>query len=117
MPRPFDIACLQTRPMPEFASALEEALPMAEAAARAIENTCYIVSARAIGAIEGGGQSYGHSLVVAPWGEVIADGGEISGAMQARIDLDRVAETAGRIPSLQHDRDHAPLAREQRNAA
>ncbi|MEX0364883.1 MAG: carbon-nitrogen hydrolase family protein [Ruegeria sp.] len=72
--------------------------------ARAIENTCFVVSACAIGDIPGGGQSYGHSLVINPWGEVVADGGELPGVVQVRIDLDLVGRTAARIPSLSHDR-------------
>jgi predicted amidohydrolase len=74
--------------------------------ARAIENTCYIVSACAVGPIPGGGGSYGHSLVVSPWGEVLADGVDIPGVVHAQLDLDKVAETAARIPSLTHDRTY-----------
>ena len=73
--------------------------------ARAIENGCFMVSPCAIGPIVGGGESYGHSLVVNPWGEVVADGGTLPGVVQARIDLDKVAEARGRIPSLTHDRE------------
>lgn len=72
--------------------------------ARAIENTSFMVSACAIGAIPGGGESYGHSLVVSPWGEVIADGGALPGVVHARLDLDRVAEARAKVPSLTHDR-------------
>lgn len=72
--------------------------------ARAIENTCFIISPCAIGSISGGGECYGHSLVINPWGEVISDGGTLPGVVQARIDLDMVAETAQKIPSLSHDR-------------
>lgn len=72
--------------------------------ARAIENTCYIVSPCAVGPIEGGGESYGHSLVVSPWGNVLADGGTLPGVIHARLDLDAVQATAARIPSLTHDR-------------
>ena len=72
--------------------------------ARAIENTCFMVSACAIGPVPGGGESYGHSLIVNPWGEVMADGGDIPGVVHARIDLDLVGATAARIPSLRHDR-------------
>ena len=72
--------------------------------ARAIENGCYMVSPCAIGPVAGGGESYGHSLVVNPWGEVVADGGTLSGVVTARLDLDKVAETRDRIPSLTHDR-------------
>ncbi len=72
--------------------------------ARAIENTCYIVSPCAVGPIEGGGESYGHSLVVDPWGEVVVDGGTVPGVVRAQIDIDRVASARARIPSLAHDR-------------
>ena len=72
--------------------------------ARAIENTCYIVSPCAVGPIEGGGESYGHSLIVDPWGEVVADGGAASGVVRAQIDIDRVGSSRARIPSLDHDR-------------
>jgi predicted amidohydrolase len=80
--------------------------------ARAIENGVYIVAPCAIGDIEGGGSSYGHSLVVNPWGEVVADGGVLPGVVHATIDLDKVAETRARIPSLTHDR---PFAFEHEN--
>lgn len=73
--------------------------------ARAIENGCFMLSPCAIGPIRGGGESYGHSLVVNPWGEVVADGGTLPGVVQARIDLDKVAEARGRVPSLTHDRE------------
>lgn len=76
--------------------------------ARAIENTCFVVSPCAVGSVPGGGESYGHSLVISPWGEVIADGGTLPGVVHARIDLDLVAETRKRIPSLSHDRPFAP---------
>ena len=74
--------------------------------ARAIENTCFIVSACAIGPVSGGGASYGHSLVVNPWGEVLGDGGELPGVVHAQLELGLVAETASRIPSLDHDRNY-----------
>ncbi|MFC6486969.1 carbon-nitrogen hydrolase family protein [Nitratireductor sp. GCM10026969] len=72
--------------------------------ARAIENTCFIVSPCAVGPIPGGGESYGHSLVVDPWGEVIADGGTQAGVVHARLDLDLVEAISKRIPSLTHNR-------------
>ena len=68
--------------------------------ARAIENGAYVVAPCAIGSVEGGGAAYGHSLIVDPWGSVIADGGEDRGIIVADIDLDRVAEARARIPSL-----------------
>ncbi len=74
--------------------------------ARAIENTCFIVSACSVGPISGGGASFGHSLVVGPWGEMLCDGGVRPGAVHAHLDLGLVQETASRIPSLGHDRDY-----------
>lgn len=68
--------------------------------ARAIECTRFVISPCAIGPVPGGGETYGHSLVINPWGEVIADGGTIPGVVQAQIDLDQVTDTAARIPSL-----------------
>ncbi len=72
--------------------------------ARAIENGAFMISPCAIGKIEGGGESYGHSLIISPWGEVLADGGDDAGVVHATIDLDQVAETRKKIPSLEHDR-------------
>ncbi len=75
--------------------------------ARAIENGCYVVSPCATGPVPGGGACYGHSLVVDPWGEVVADGGTTPGVLRAGIDVGRVADARRRIRSLWHDRDYA----------
>ncbi len=72
--------------------------------ARAIENGAYVVAPCAVGDIEGGGGSYGHSLVIDPWGEIIADGGDAPGVVHATLDMSRVASARERIPNLQHDR-------------
>ena len=71
--------------------------------ARAIETTRFVISACAIGDVPGGGECYGHSLIVNPWGEVLGDGGAEPGIVQATIDLDDVEKTAARIPSLMSD--------------
>ncbi|MFD0860246.1 carbon-nitrogen hydrolase family protein [Roseovarius aquimarinus] len=71
--------------------------------ARAIETTRFVVSAAMTGPVPGGGATYGHSLVVDPWGEVLADGGEGPGVIAARLDLDLIAQTEARIPSLMND--------------
>jgi predicted amidohydrolase len=75
--------------------------------ARAIENGCFVVAPCQWGELPGGAQSYGHSLIVDPWGRVVVDGGEGEGVFTATIDLDLVASTRARIPSLQHDRNFA----------
>ena len=75
--------------------------------ARAIENVAFVIAPCAYGDVPGGGVSYGHSLIIDPWGAVLADGGEGAGVVSATIDLDAVASARSRIPSLQHDRDYA----------
>ncbi|MEO0371139.1 MAG: nitrilase-related carbon-nitrogen hydrolase, partial [Pseudomonadota bacterium] len=71
--------------------------------ARAIETTRFVVSACAVGDVPGGGECYGHSLIVNPWGDVLADGGTEPGVVQTEIDLDDVVKTAARIPSLMNE--------------
>ena len=73
--------------------------------ARAIENTCYVIAPCSVGMIEGGGEAYGHSLIVDPWGTIIADGGTERGIITASIDLDQVIDVRSRIPSLTNDRN------------
>ena len=72
--------------------------------ARAIENTCYVLAAAQGGAHENGRETFGHSVVVDPWGRVIAEGGSEPGVVMAEIKLAEVATARGRIPSLQHGR-------------
>ena len=74
--------------------------------ARAIENGCYVVAPCAIGQIPGGSRSYGHSLIVDPWGEVVVDGETDRGIIMAEIDLDKVAAARAKIPSLTHGRSY-----------
>lgn len=79
--------------------------------ARAIENGAFVVAPCAVGPVPGGGESYGHSLIVDPWGRVLADGGGLPGVVQTKIDLDQVAEARARIPSLSHDRPYRIAAK------
>ena len=72
--------------------------------ARAIENGAFVVSPCAIGKVDGGGASYGHSLIINPWGEILADGGDQAGVINAVINLDEVGIARQRIPSLRHDK-------------
>ena len=72
--------------------------------ARAIENGAVVVAPCAVGEVPGGGAAYGHSLIVSPWGEVLADGGDGVGYVVATVDVQSVTSARGRIPSLQHDR-------------
>jgi predicted amidohydrolase len=70
---------------------------------RAIETGCYVFAACQWGA-HGDAVTYGHSLVVAPWGEVIADGGESGGVVIADVDPAKVEEARAMVPALRHDR-------------
>ncbi len=71
---------------------------------RAIENGCFILAAAQAGVHESGRVSYGHSLIVAPWGEILAEGDTEIGIVSATIDPARVAEARRKVPSLQHGR-------------
>ncbi len=68
--------------------------------ARAIENQLFIVAANQVGEHGGGMRSGGHSMIVDPWGEVLADGGEQVGVIDAEIDLGRIAAVRETLPSL-----------------
>ena len=72
--------------------------------ARAIENGCYVFAAAQGGMHENGRATFGHSLVVDPWGRIVAEGGTEPGVVLAKIDPAEVAAARGRIPSLQHGR-------------
>jgi predicted amidohydrolase len=72
--------------------------------ARAIENGCFVIAAAQGGDHEDGRSTFGHSLVVDPWGRVIAEGGTEPGVVFAEIDPAEVSTARGRIPSLQHGR-------------
>ena len=76
--------------------------------ARAIENGCFLFAPAQWGEHAGGRKSYGHSLIVDPWGEVLADGGEATGFVTAKIDPGRITEARRSVPSLTHDRAFAP---------
>jgi predicted amidohydrolase len=73
--------------------------------ARAIETGAFVVAPSQCGAAPDGSLArYGHSLIVDPWGAVLADGGEDEGVIAAELDLGRVAEARRMIPALRHDR-------------
>lgn len=72
--------------------------------ARAIENTCFVVAPAQGGVHANGRRTYGHSLIVGPWGEILAEGGTDPGIVAAEIDLQEIAEVRSRLPSLEHDR-------------
>ena len=80
--------------------------------ARAIETGCYILAPAQTGnhkaSVGKERQTYGHSLVVSPWGEIIVDALTNVGITIVEIDLEQVEDARRRIPSLQHDRKYQP---------
>lgn len=73
--------------------------------ARAIEAGCFVVAAAQTGRHDDGRETYGHSLVIDPWGEVLLDMGEEAGLALAEIDLSRVEEVRGRVPAIANRRN------------
>jgi predicted amidohydrolase len=72
--------------------------------ARAIETGCYVFAPCQYGVHAGERATYGHSLIVDPWGQVLADGGEARGVVTAEVDPAAVARARAMIPALEHDR-------------
>ena len=73
--------------------------------ARAIETGCFVFAPAQVGAHAGGRTTYGHSVVISPWGDVLADAGESGpGMITAEVDLARVEDARRAVPSLQHGR-------------
>jgi predicted amidohydrolase len=87
--------------------------------ARAVETGCFVIAPAQTGTHDGGRRTYGHSLIVAPWGEILADAGEDVGIITADLDLALVDEARRMVPALRHDRSFegpVPLAAELRQA-
>ena len=72
--------------------------------ARAIETGCFVLAAAQGGKHENGRETFGHSLIVDPWGGIVAEGGVEPGLVIAEIDPALVAEARGRVPALEHGR-------------
>ena len=73
--------------------------------ARAIENGAFVIAAAQGGLHANGRKTYGHSLIVAPWGEVLAEAGTDPGVIYADIDPELSRQARDKLPSLQHDRN------------
>lgn len=74
--------------------------------ARAIETGCFVLAPAQGGLHEDGRETYGHSLIVSPWGEILAEAkGEEPGIIFADLDLDQVAKARARIPALHNDQE------------
>jgi predicted amidohydrolase len=72
--------------------------------ARAIETGCFVLAAAQGGTHESGRETFGHSLIVDPWGRILAEGGTEPGLVMAKIDPQEITKARARIPSLEHGR-------------
>ena len=75
--------------------------------ARAIENLSYVFAPAMCGDHPGGRMTYGHSLIVDPWGKIIGELGTEPGVVIADVNVDEVLRVRGMLPSLEHDKDFA----------
>ncbi len=85
--------------------------------ARAIETGCFVFAPAQCGTHYGNRRTYGHSLIIDPWGEILAEAGEAPGVIAADIDLEAVADARSKVPSLTHDRAYAPPVNKTSRAA
>jgi nitrilase len=72
--------------------------------ARAIENQAYVIAADQFGRAPKSFETHGHSMIIDPWGEILAELADGPGLVTAEIDLDRLAKVRAELPSLQHRR-------------
>lgn len=77
--------------------------------ARAIENQCFVVAPNQTGKHANGRETYGHSLIISPWGEVLADAGTEPGWISASVDLEQCNELRNKMPVATHNRFHSEL--------
>lgn len=74
--------------------------------ARAIETGAFVFAPAQTGIHDDGRETWGHSLIIGPWGEVLADGGEDVGVIYAEIDTELAAQARQKIPALAHDKNY-----------
>ncbi|MEL7048497.1 MAG: carbon-nitrogen hydrolase family protein [Pseudomonadota bacterium] len=84
--------------------------------ARAIEAQSFVLAAGQTGRHEHGRRTYGHSIIISPWGDIIAEADDQPGVITAKIDVSHVAKARKRLPSLAHDRSFEPASTGHLNA-
>ena len=70
--------------------------------ARAIENQCYVLAAAQSGEHPGGRRTHGHSMLVDPWGEIVAEQPEGEGVAVGDVDMSRIADVRTKLPAFSH---------------
>jgi predicted amidohydrolase len=76
--------------------------------ARAIENGAFVMAPAQGGRHVDGRETFGHSLIIGPWGEILAEGATEPAIVSATLDLSAVKDARRRIPALEHDRSFKP---------
>ena len=76
---------------------------------RAIETGCFVIAPAQGGKHQDGRETFGHSLIIDPWGKILAEGSVDPGVILATLDLAQVDEARGKIPSLAHVRPFRPV--------
>ncbi|MDX1678439.1 carbon-nitrogen hydrolase family protein [Arsukibacterium sp.] len=77
--------------------------------ARAIENQCFVLAANQTGVHANGRETYGHSLIIDPWGEVLADAGTEPGWVSVQVDMNQCRQLGQKMPVHQHNRFNSEL--------
>lgn len=77
--------------------------------ARAIENQCFVVAPGQTGVHANGRETFGHSLIISPWGDILADAGAAPGWISAAVDLADCQQLANKMPIKQHNRFNSEL--------
>ena len=72
--------------------------------ARAIETQCFVIAPAQTGCHQQGRKTYGHSLIIDPWGQILADAGETLGVISVTIDLTEVTNLRRKMPVQRHQR-------------
>ena len=75
--------------------------------ARAIENGAFVFAPAQVGDHQDGRKTFGHSLIIDPWGKILANAGDVPGVVLADIDMGQVAQARKQIASLTHDKNIA----------
>lgn len=78
--------------------------------ARAIENAAFVLAPAQCGTHQGDRKTYGHSLIIDPWGTILAEGGEAPGIIMADLDMKAVTKARESIPALRHDRPYSLMS-------
>lgn len=78
--------------------------------ARAIENACFVIAPAQCGTHAGGRRTFGHSLIIDPWGTILAEAGDTPTIITAELNLADIDRVRQMLPSLRHDRIYAPPA-------